>query len=99
MSAPIDIYEEMSILSSRMVDAARTSDWDLLVELETTVSELRVRLESEEESIALSTHDRERKRIMIQEILAKDAEIRSHTEPWMERMRRFLCVSTKTEQI
>jgi flagellar protein FliT len=32
----------------------------------------------------------ERKRELIQRILRDDAEVRRHTEPWMEQVRRFL---------
>jgi flagellar protein FliT len=41
MPSQIDLYEEMSLLSSRMVDAARAGEWDSLIELERNVTGLR----------------------------------------------------------
>jgi flagellar protein FliT len=41
MPSQIELYEEMSLLSSRMVDAARAGDWDSLMELEHGVATLR----------------------------------------------------------
>lgn len=99
MPTPIEIYEEMSALSGRMVEAARASDWDLLIDLERSVAALRTRLGTEEEEVSLSAQDTERRRAMIQSILANDAEIRLHTEPWMERLRRYLSVPVRRRQV
>jgi flagellar protein FliT len=41
MPSQIELYEEMSLLSSRMVEAARAGDWDSLLELEHGVATLR----------------------------------------------------------
>jgi flagellar protein FliT len=41
MPSQIDLYEEMSLLSARMVDAARAGEWDSLIELERDVTGLR----------------------------------------------------------
>jgi flagellar protein FliT len=101
MPTQIDLYEEMTALSARMVDAARRNDWDNLIELERSVSELRVRLsnEFEDSNANLDMFERERKAALIQRILADDAEIRRHTEPWMEQVRQFLGGSRKKRQV
>lgn len=98
MPAQIDIYEDMSALSAQMVDAARTQDWDRLVGLEKSVSALRMALAAEEND-ALSTDEIERKRSLIQRILEDDAEIRRHTEPWMEHIRKFLGDATRRRSV
>lgn len=89
MPTQIEIYEDMSALSAQMVEAARSQDWDRLVGLERSVSTLRGTL-AEDDSASLSSTEVERKRSLIQRILDDDAEIRRHTEPWMEHVRQFL---------
>ncbi|MCX7149813.1 MAG: flagellar protein FliT [Rhodocyclales bacterium] len=90
MPSQIELYEAMSLLSSRMVAAARASDWDSLIELERRIAGLRNTLMAvPEDSNALAT-DSAHKRALIQRILEDDAEVRRHTEPWMERLRQFL---------
>ncbi len=98
MPNQIDIYEEMTALSGRMVDAAKCNDWDSLISLERSVTELRARL-SEDDNADLSDSERERKAELIQRILADDAEIRRHTEPWMEQVRQFLGGTRKKRQV
>lgn len=90
MPTQIEIYENMSQLSAQMVDAARIQDWTLLASLEESVSRLRKTLAAEEDNSSLSSDEVERKRSLIQQILEDDAEVRRHTEPWMEHVRQFL---------
>ncbi len=95
MPSQIELYEEMRLLSSRMVAAARASDWDSLIELERRIAGLRnALLAAPEDSNALTT-DLAGKRALIQRILEDDAEVRRHTEPWMERLRQFLGDGTR----
>lgn len=90
MPSQIQLYEEMSLLSSRMVAAARARDWDNLVELEQGVCALRKALLALPDGDAAAAADLARKYSLIQRILEDDAEVRRHTEPWMERIRHFL---------
>ena len=94
MPSQIELYEEMSLLSSRMVAAARASAWDNLKELEQRISGLRDALlaAAEDGNAPDSARDSDlaRKHSLIQRILEDDAEVRRHTEPWMERVRQFL---------
>ena len=90
MPSQIQLYEEMSLLSSRMVEAARASDWDNLIELEQGVTSLRNALMATPADGSAPGTDLDRKRSLIQRILEDDAEIRRHTEPWMEHVRQFL---------
>ncbi|TRZ92693.1 MAG: flagellar protein FliT [Rhodocyclaceae bacterium] len=80
----------MSLLSSRMVEAARASDWDSLIELERRIAGLRTTLMAVPEDSNALAPDSAHKRALIQRILEDDAEVRRHTEPWMERLRQFL---------
>lgn len=84
------LYESMSTLSAQMVEAAAACDWDRLVALEQDCAGLARHLESDGEPKPLSEAERARKRDLIRRILAADAEVRRHAEPWMEQVRQFL---------
>jgi flagellar protein FliT len=100
MSCQIEIYEEMSALSSRMVEAARSGNWDDLIALEKSVSSLRDQLMMDDDPNAnLSPEQSLRKALIIQHILDDDAEIRRHTEPWMEQLRAYLSSGARRKQI
>ena len=98
MPTQIKHYEEMRALSARMVDAARAQNWEALVLLEQAVAKLRDAL-NDDDSSALSDAERENKAQLIQRILEDDAEIRRHTEPRMEEVRRFLGDASKKRQV
>ena len=99
MPSQIELYEEMSLLSSRMVEAARAGDWDNLIELEHGVASLRDTLmATPEDSNSLAT-DLDRRRNLIQRILEDDAEVRRHTEPWMELVRKYLGDSVRRRDV
>ncbi len=88
MPTQISLYEEMNALSSRMAEAARAQDWETLKLLARSVAALRDSLTDNDAS--LSNAELQQKATLIQRILDDDAEIRRHTEPWMEQVCRFL---------
>lgn len=93
MPAQLERYQEISALSARMVDAARRGDWDELIDLERQVAVLRGRLIADAAPLPDSTDgpfESTRMRGLIQQILDDDAEVRRHTEPWMEQIRQLL---------
>jgi flagellar protein FliT len=85
----LPLLEDMHQLSSHMVDAARANDWDRLVALELDVSMLRQRIADNDEPVA-SPAERARKVDLIKQIIAHDAEVRRHVEPWMAQVKVFL---------
>ena len=100
MPGQIEIFEEMSALSTRMVEAARAGNWDNLIELEKSVSSLRDQLMADEDPNANLTPEQSlRKALIIQHILDDDAEIRRHTEPWMEQLRAYLSSGAKRKEV
>jgi len=99
MPSQIELYEEMRLLSSRMVEAARAGDWDNLLALEHGVSRLRETLMATPDDSDLPVGDMTRKRSLIQSILKDDAEVRRHTEPWMEHVRRYLGDSVRRRDV
>ena len=84
------LYESMSAISAQMVEAASACDWERLVALEKDCAGLARHLEANGEPARLSDAEKTRKRDLIHRILADDAEVRRHTEPWMEQVKRFL---------
>ena len=80
----------MLFRSAQMVAAAQANDWERLVTLERSVAALRDLLMADDDNSRLSAAEIELKRSLIQRILQDDAEIRRHTEPWMEHVRKFL---------
>lgn len=90
MPRPVELYEEMSRLSARMVEAAHGGDWQTLIELEGSVSSLRDQVLAMPVEAGLPRADAARRRKLIERILDDDAEIRRHTEPWMDRVRHLL---------
>jgi flagellar protein FliT len=99
MASQIEIYEEMSSLSARMVEAARANDWENLIQLEKSVVALRRALAADDDNSRLTPGEIEAKRALIQRILDDDAEIRRHTEPWMEQVRQFLGGNARRKQV
>lgn len=100
MASQIEMYQDMSALSARMVDAARANDWERLVALERSVSLLREALAAMDDGNAgLGERELELKAALIRRILDDDAEIRRHTEPWMEQVRQFLGGTARRQQV
>ncbi len=86
----LTFYETMSDISGQMAEAARACDWDRLVTLEAKCTALTGHLAANEVSTPVPLELRARKVQLIHKILADDAEVRRHTEPWMEQVRQFL---------
>lgn len=99
MPSQIETYQDMSALSARMVEAARAHDWDRLIGLERSVAALRDALTAMDEAAVLNEEDASLKATLIRRILDDDAEVRRHTEPWMEQLRQFLGGDARQRQV
>jgi flagellar protein FliT len=79
----IDYYKAIEDSSAKMLDAAKSEDWDRVVQFEGTcailIEQLRLKARSED---LLPAHRSEKARIM-QRILFNDAQIRYLAEPWL----------------
>jgi flagellar protein FliT len=93
----ISLYETVAVITDQMLVAARNSDWDRLVELESRCARHVETLRLGEPPVALTGESRVRKVKIIQKILADDREIRNLTEPWMAQLSRLIN-STGTER-
>jgi flagellar protein FliT len=99
MASQIKRYEEIGALSAQMVEAARAQDWERLIALEKSVAELRDALMADDDNENLAEPERRMKAALIQRILDDDAEIRRHTEPWMEHVRQFIDDTSKRRRV
>lgn len=93
----ISLYETVAGITTQMLDAARSGDWDRLVVLESHCSSHVQRLKNGEPPEPLTGAVRQRKVEIIRKILADDREIRNLTEPWMQQL-SALMQSTGTER-
>jgi flagellar protein FliT len=82
----ISLYENVAVITAKMLDAARLADWELLAQLETDCTSQVQRLRENEIPIELPTEIREKKILVIKKILSDDKEIRNITEPWMAQL-------------
>jgi flagellar protein FliT len=63
------------------------------------VAALRRTLSTDDDNSDLTADERSMKAALIQRILDDDAEVRCHTEPWMEHVRRYLGDSTRRRDV
>jgi flagellar protein FliT len=87
---PMTCYESLERASRRMLEAARNSEWNLLLTLELECRELIDQLPFGEDSPQLGIQQHQRRREIINRILIEDAEIRDISAPWMARAKQFL---------
>ncbi len=82
----IDYYKSIEESSLKMLDAAKSQDWEQVVRCEgvcaVLIEQLRLRSHSEQ---LLPEQRREKSKIM-QRILYNDAQIRYLAEPWLEHL-------------
>jgi len=90
MHPVIESYEHLSALTAQMREAAVHGEWDHLVELERQCSQRVASMKTQDATTPLDETTRLRKVALIRKILADDAEIRNHTEPWMAQLQRIM---------
>jgi len=82
----LDYYKSIEESSRKMLDAAKSQDWEQVVRCEgvcaVLIEQLRVRSRSEQ----LLPELRSEKTKIMQRILFNDAQIRYLAEPWLEHL-------------
>ncbi len=82
----LNFYKSIEESSLKMLEAAKSQDWDQVVRCEgicaVLIEQLRMRSRSEE----LLPELRSEKTKIMQRILSNDAQIRYLAEPWLEQM-------------
>lgn len=89
------LYENVAVITSQMLDAARRRDWQTMTTLENDCSNTVQRIRENENPAPLSAEMKQRKIQVIKQILADDKEIRDITEPWMTELAQLM-QSSKT---
>ena len=79
----IEYYRAIEDSSERMLNAARSEDWDEVVRLEGACAVLIEQLRFCSRTSDLSGAERGEKVKIMQRILANDAQIRYLAEPWL----------------
>jgi len=83
-------YASIAASSGRMLAAARSGDWDELVSAEHECAGRVAALEELGHIAPKDEYERETRIGLLRTILANDAEIRSLTEPWMQKLEGML---------
>jgi flagellar protein FliT len=92
-------YEHIALVMGRMRVAAQGAHWDLLRSLESDCSALVASLRLDTVGEALTPQQEERKYDLVRQLLADDAEIRRHTEPWMEQLKTLMESAGRSRKI
>ena len=79
----IDYYRAIESSSARMLDAARSEDWDEVVRCEGVCAVLIEQLRQQAKAQQLTPAHRSEKARIMQRILHNDAQIRYLAEPWL----------------
>lgn len=82
----IDYYRAIETSSARMLDAARSEDWEEVVRCEGVCAVLIEQLRQQARGEQLSPAQRTEKARIMQRILLNDAQIRYLAEPWLAHM-------------
>jgi flagellar protein FliT len=82
----LSTYEAMQILTAQMVDAAETSNWDRLAELESRCAAHVATLKDHADDLTVSGEHRAAKIQIIRRLLDDDRKIRDLTMPWMAHL-------------
>ena len=86
----LDYYTAIENASQRMLEAARTEDWDQIMHLEGTCAVLIAQLRHKSRSLHLAPDERKEKTRIMQRILRTDAEIRVLAEPWLSDLEQLM---------
>ena len=79
----IDYYKAIENSSAKMLDAAKTEDWEQVVRFEGACAVLIEQLRERAASEQLHPEQRAEKTRIMQRILNNDAQIRYLAEPWL----------------
>lgn len=92
-------WEEALVLTGQMLEAARSSDWDRLVEHERARDQLLERLRRQDRDVAGSARQRARKREILQAMLEQDEAVRLLTQDWMRELREILASVSNSQRL
>ncbi len=82
----IEYYKSIEESSLKMLDAAKSQDWEQVVRCEGVCAVLIEQLRMHSSSEQLLPEQRTEKTLIMQRILRNDAQIRYLAEPWLEQL-------------
>lgn len=88
--AVLALYEQALARTREMLEAARKSDWDALVQRERERAILVERLQEHDPDPARDAATLARKREILQEIFQADEQVQTLTQDWMHELREVL---------
>jgi flagellar protein FliT len=91
-------YESIAGITAGMCAAAQGANWKQLTALEKDCAGLVALLQNSQQA-TLSQVQQRRKFELLRKILADDAEIRRHTEPWMENLKSLIKSTGKSRRM
>jgi flagellar protein FliT len=94
----LSTYETLERITGEMLSAARSAEWDRLVELEQTCTRHVARLRESGE-VALGPEGRQRKVALIKKILDDDRHIRDLTMPWLAQLSAMINNTTTQRRL
>lgn len=95
----IETYEAILAVTGQMLEAARSADWDLLVEREQHCRVLVEKLMAARNAAELDAATRKRKAEIIRKVLSDDAAIRDLTQPWLSRLQYLMTSAGRERQL
>jgi flagellar protein FliT len=95
----IATYESIAGITARMLAAAEAAEWEKLAALERDCAKLVATLQQAATPDGFAQQDQRKKFNLIRKILAHDAAIRRHTEPWMEQLKTFIDSAGKSRRL
>ena len=88
--AVLALYEQVLVRTREMLDAARRSDWDGLVQRESARAVLVEQLKEHDPDPARDPSTLQRKREILLEIFQTDEQVQGLTQDWMHELREVL---------
>ncbi|TMS59742.1 flagellar protein FliT [Imbroritus primus] len=94
----LSMYEQIAVHAAEMEDAADAGDWDRVTALERECAILVARLRAEDPSVPLEPRQRERKTLLLTQILRSDAYVRSVAQPVMDALQHQIADARRGSQ-
>jgi flagellar protein FliT len=95
----LTLYAHLSAVTTRMREAARTSDWERLLALEAECANVSSRLIAGEDSAPRSSEYQRRKADLIRKVLEDDAEIRHNVNERLAGLWRLIDGRAKVNKL
>jgi flagellar protein FliT len=93
------LYAQLSVVTTRMREAARAADWDGLIALEAECADVSSRLIEYDDGDLRNMDYQRRKAVLIRQVLDDDAEIRQNINERLAGLWRLIDGRTSVERL